>query len=191
MSCPDWRSLAGQRDGRDGDVPGWDAAVAHFDGGCPSCRRAALAAEPTLVFRGLRAAGMSAAREASEVAAVRQAVDAMRTARRVDAIGGRSRLVRRSSGRVRWVRWAAAAALTALSLAVPADRGPRRSEPAPQVAATRPAGAPVRSAAVPAAFAGEADLPTVEGVNRPGARVYHMEGEGLSVVMIVDETLDV
>ena len=31
----------------------------------------------------------------------------------------------------------------------------------------------------------------IEGVDRPDARVYHMDGEGISVVMIVDESLDV
>jgi hypothetical protein len=33
--------------------------------------------------------------------------------------------------------------------------------------------------------------PTLEGVNRPGARVYHLANEGVSVFWIVDESLDV
>jgi hypothetical protein len=35
------------------------------------------------------------------------------------------------------------------------------------------------------------DVPIVEGVNLPDARLYHMEGDGLSVVMVVDETMGV
>jgi hypothetical protein len=39
----------------------------------------------------------------------------------------------------------------------------------------------------------EVDLeePVVEGVNLPDARVYHMNDEGLSVVMVVDESFDI
>ena len=44
-------------------------------------------------------------------------------------------------------------------------------------------------AAVPVAVA--APVQTLEGVNRPGARVYHMDGEGISVFMVFDESLDV
>jgi hypothetical protein len=32
--------------------------------------------------------------------------------------------------------------------------------------------------------------PVIEGLNRPGARVYQLTEEDLAVVMIVDETLD-
>src|SRR5438270_9030121 len=110
MSCPDWRALAPAS-------PAWDEAVAHFDGGCRLCRRDALTAEPTLVFRQLRSgsiggpAAMSPAQEASEVDAVRQAVAAMRTASRVES----------HSRRAGWKRWAAAAALAAAALSIPAD----------------------------------------------------------------------
>jgi hypothetical protein len=195
MICPDWRLLADHRDHQDGAADrgtsaGWDEAVAHFDAGCPQCRRAALAAEPTLVFRGLRVLGqaeMSPAREAAEVDAVRQAVAAMRTASRVDSIEGRTRrsfhTPRSAAG---WMRWAAAASLTLVALTLPVNHGNGR--PSPVRAAMS---APQSLLLAPVALAGEADLPIVEGVNRPGARVYHMNGEGLSVVMIVDETLDV
>ena len=186
MSCPDWRGLARRRGPLHGaDPAGWDDAVTHFENGCPSCRRAALLAEPMLVFRRLRgsaaagAAEMSAAQEASEVDSVRQAVAALRAAGRVDAS--------RSRRFVHW-RWAAAAALAAAALSIPADNAWQLQQG--RGALPSPA-AVMRGAVLPAAFAGDAEMPAVEGVNRPGARIYHMDGEGMSVVMIVDESLDV
>ena len=70
MSCPDWRLLSERRD-RQPDV--WDAALHHLDG-CTRCRDAALAVEPTLLFRRLPAPVVPA----SEVAAMKQAVAALR-----------------------------------------------------------------------------------------------------------------
>jgi hypothetical protein len=143
---------------------GWAAAVEHFDT-CILCRREALAADPLLVFRRLPVAELAPAEEAAEVEAVRQAVAAMRTAERLE-------VRRHFSG---WRRWAAAAVLAGAALAVGRDRAP-----APEPAT--PAAAPV-SVAAPG--------PTLEGVNRPGARVYHMDGEGISIFMVFDESLDV
>jgi hypothetical protein len=186
MSCPDWRVLAGRRDDRDDAVDrepeGWSAAVAHFESGCTLCRRDALAADPILVFRRLRTAGtaeMSQAQEASAVDAVRQAVAAMRTASRVDSIESRNR--------AGWKRWVAAAGLIAAALSVTTDNGWQRQGLPDQAAAGR------RGAVLPASYAGATgatELPTAEG-GRPGARVYRMDGEGMSVVMIVDESLNV
>jgi hypothetical protein len=181
MSCPDWRTLTPES-------PSWDAAVAHFDGGCRLCRRDALKAEPTLVFRQLRSGSpaapvMSAAQEASEVDAVRQAVAAMRTASRVDSIEHRSR-------RFGWKRWAVAAALAAAALSIPADNAWRHLDAQRLALASQPASQPatmLRGGVLPAAYGGEAD----PQMGRPGARVYHMDGDGMSVVMIVDESLDV
>jgi hypothetical protein len=176
MSCPDWRTLAPAS-------PAWDEAVTHFDGGCRLCRREALTAEPTLVFRQLREAGpaaMSPAQEASEVDAVRQAVAAMRTASRVGSIGRRAR----HGG---WTRWAAAAALAVAALSIPADNAHRQDGPQGHGSQR----AAIRGTVMPAAYAGGVDLPSSQGVDRPGARVYHMDGDGLSVVMIVDESFDV
>jgi hypothetical protein len=181
MSCPDWRLLAAQK-----DSGAWDGAVAHFDEGCRLCRRDALAAEPTLVFRQLRSAAaapvMTPAQEASEVDAVRQAVAAMRTASRVEAAGRRTR---HGAG---WTRWAAAAVLAAAALSIPADNG-WSHRPGRQERGSRQAAA-VRGDVRPAAF-GASGPPAFVGVDRPGARVYNMDGEGLSVVMIVDESFDV
>ena len=142
----------------------WTAAVEHFDG-CTLCRREALAADPLLVFRRLPVAELSPAEEQAEIEGVRQAVAAMRTAERLE---GR----RRFAG---WRRWAAAAVLAMAALTAGRDR-PADPQPAETPAAPVPVTAPA---------------PTLEGVNRPGARVYHMDGEGLSVFMVFDESLDV
>ena len=144
---------------------GWKAAVEHFDG-CTLCRREALAADPLLVFRRLPVAELTPAEEQVEVDAVRQAVAAMRTAERLER--------RRSFAG--WRRWTAAAVLAGAALTV--GRG-RVSAP------ERAAGTP----AVPPAVAAQA--PPLEGVNRPGARVYHMDAEGTPVVMVFDESFDV
>src|SRR5262249_36619722 len=56
--CPDWRGLAAPRfdspGAATGEPAGWAEALAHLDG-CPACRRAALEADPTLLFRRLPA----------------------------------------------------------------------------------------------------------------------------------------
>jgi len=163
VSCPDWSGVAARREA---EPSGWAAAVAHYDG-CSLCRREALAADPLLVFRRLPVEEMTPAEEQAEVDAVRQAVTAMRTA-------GRLEVRRRFAG---WRRWAAAVVLAAAALSVGRDKA-RNLETLVM--------APV-SEAPAAAAAG----PTLEGLNRPGARVYHLANEGVSVVWIVDESLDV
>ena len=144
---------------------GWEAAVEHFDG-CTLCRREALAADPLLVFRRLPAAELTPGEEQAEIDAVRQAVAAMRTAERLER--------RRSFAG--WRRWAAAAVLAGASLTVGRDRvaGPERTteKPAAPLSVTAPAS-------------------TLEGVNRPDARILRMDTEGFSVVMVFDESLDV
>ena len=162
MSCPDWTGVATRRET---EPDGWAAAVEHFDS-CALCRREALAADPLLVFRRLPAVELAPAEERAEVEAVRQVVAAMRTAERLE--------VRRSFAG--WRRWAAAAVLTLASLSVGRDKA-RQLEG-------------VVTAPLPAAPKSTAG-PTLEELDRPGARVYHMAGEGVSVFMIVDESLDV
>jgi hypothetical protein len=186
--CPDWGALTGHRHTAGPDEPaGWEEAVAHLDG-CPACRRTALAADPTLVFRRLPALpppvlDLAPAALAAEVEAIRLAVAGMRTARRLAPPPERS-LLRRSR------HWGAAAglAIAALSLgATPALR------PAPHGIASLTAPRTVRLLSPPAAVRLVSDrVPMVEELNRPAARVYQMDGgENLSVVMIVDERLDV
>lgn len=162
MSCPDWSGVAARRDA---EPDGWTEALDHYDG-CTLCRREALAADPLLVFRRLPVDELTPAEEQAEVDSVRQAVAAMRTA-------GRLEVRHRFAG---WRRWAAAAVLAAAALSVGRDKG-RNLESLVL--------APVPEA--PAAASG----PTLDGLNRPGARVYHLANEGVSVVWIVDESLDV
>ncbi|HEV2855429.1 MAG TPA: hypothetical protein VHC97_21735 [Thermoanaerobaculia bacterium] len=167
MNCPDWSRLAAERKRDLSEPEGWAEALAHFDS-CGLCHKEALAADPLLVFRRLPAVELTPAEESLEVESMQQAVAAMRTARRLEARG-------RFAG---WRRWAAAAVLAAVSLGVGRDKSPRLQE----VAAVPPAYAPaVQKPAVP----------TIEDLDRPGARVYQMGDEGFSISMIIDESLDV
>ena len=45
--------------------------------------------------------------------------------------------------------------------------------------------------AVPAAMRGPQQMPLLEDLNRPDARIYQIDGGNMWVVMIVDEKLDV
>jgi len=172
---------------------------------CPSCERAALAADPTLVFRRLGPLDLSPAEESAEIESVRRAVAAMRTGRRLERASHAA-----SSGR-HWRRYAAAAVLAAAALSLGVDHRPGGAgaalgsaalgsavlsglahQPTPAIGAL---GTILPAAAVtPAAAAyptyGEADG-AMEGLNRPKARVYQLHGRHLQVVMIVDEKLDV
>jgi hypothetical protein len=178
VSCPDWNALAAHRLERDGAEPtGWPAALEHFDS-CRLCRRQALAADPTLVFRRLPAAESAPASVDVDVAAMCQAVAALRGASRLEAS-------ERRGGS--WKRWAAAAALAIAALSMPGDVGRAgRARPAPDQAAIFRSGAAFASSSLGDA----ADVPLIDGVSEPGARVYHMDGEGMSVVMVIDESLD-
>lgn len=166
MSCPDWRLLAAGRERGGTEAAGWTAAMGHFDA-CTLCRREALTADPLLVFRRLPAVELTPAEESSEVEAMRQAVAAMRTGKRIES--------RRSFAG--WRRWAAAAVLAVASLAVGRDKFPAL-EPA---AAVAPAPMPADAASVPA----------LEGLNLPDARVYEWNSKELSVHLIFDESIDV
>jgi hypothetical protein len=172
VSCPDWSALAAHRNDRRAAEPeGWTEALAHFDS-CSVCRRQALAADPTLVFRRMPVVEPTPAQELDEVAAVRQAVAAMRTASRLEALDTRPRPVSAFFGSKRgWKRWAAAAVLAVASLSLGRDPGTIFQQPE---------------------MSG-ADLPpVVEGLDDlPDARVYQV-GEGdFLLTMIVDESLDV
>ncbi|HEX2225172.1 MAG TPA: hypothetical protein VHN15_13310 [Thermoanaerobaculia bacterium] len=115
MSCPDWKALSAWRRERDGVQPaGWREALAHFDGGCKACRRQALAADPTLMFRAVPVIEIPEAQEADEVEAMRQAVAAMRTASRMEALETRR-------DRQSWWKYASAAVLAVAALSVGTD----------------------------------------------------------------------
>ena len=190
MSCPNWTSLAAHRLSGDSEPEGWSDALAHFDN-CQLCRKQALKADPTLVFRRLppvSSAAMTEAQEQAEVESVRQAVAAMRAASRLDSREGRRST---SSG---WKRWAAAAALAVAALAIPSHepREARRDgEPAAIFSEGRMAdlsGELVSDA--PASQQVDLGWSVVEGVvSSSQTRVYEMSGE-MPVVMVVNEDID-
>jgi hypothetical protein len=218
-TAADWRSLVAPRGEAGGEEPtGWAAAIEHVglgrpSAGCAACRRSALAADPTLVFHRLSGEPLAAPSTAidPEVAAVRQAVAALRTASRFGgtaAAAGRPMDRASAAGWARGaVRWSAAAGLAAVALTA-GSAAPERIAPAalsvalPAAAADpsiepalypglRAASGPVL-AAVPAAMrVPPQQMPMVEDLNRPDARIYQIDGGNLSVVMIVDEKLDV
>jgi len=175
MSCPDWTALVARREravdaantANTAEPAGWAAAVAHLDA-CPRCRREAMAADPLLVFRRLPVTEMPEAVEQAEAESMRQAVAAMRTARRLES--------RRSFAG--WRRWAAAAVLTVASLAM-GDRAPVELNPA---MAESEAPAPV--AAAPATA-------VLERLDGSDARVYQVDGKDLTAFMIVGDKVDV
>lgn len=172
MSCPDWRALAAHRNDprrfrRETEPEGWTEALAHFDS-CSLCRRQALAADPTLVFRRMPVVEPTPAQELDEVAAVRQAVAAMRTASRLEALETRPRPVSFSG----WKRWAAAAALAVASLSLGQSQSPEMVDKKVEITG--------------------ADVPAVEAPsNLPEARVYQYGTEDISVALVFDESLDV
>lgn len=98
MICPDWRDLVARHDAETLADAEWHRALAHSDE-CPRCAEEALAAEPTLLFRGLPALAVGE----PEVREMQQAVAGMR---RNAAAESRSR---RLSGS--WLRAAAVAAV--------------------------------------------------------------------------------
>jgi len=158
---------------RDGAPQSWTEALEHLDD-CPRCRPEALKSDPLLAFRRLPVTELTPAEERSEAESMRLAVAAMRNA-------GRLETHHHFAG---WRRWAAAAVLALASLAVSRDRNPHSTA---TMAATVAPPAVQHAAPPPAA----PEPSAIEGLNRPNARVYHMDGEGLSVFMIVDESLDV
>lgn len=133
MSCPDWKGLTAwrrERNGRDAVEPaGYREALAHLDAGCTACRRQALAADPTLMFRAVPVMEIPEAQEVDEVVAMRQAVAAMRTASRMEALETR----RTRQG---WWKWASAAMLAVAALSVGTD-GRFRAEQEPLRAGSR------------------------------------------------------
>jgi hypothetical protein len=167
VSCPEWSHLSARRDE---EPEGWTEALEHLDG-CQQCRPEALKADPLLVFRRLPVTELAPAAEQSEVESMHLAVAAMRNAGRLESR-------HRFAG---WRRWAAAAVLAVAFLAVSRGRAPH---PIPATAA-------VAAPALRPVPASSQEPLAIEGLNRPGARVYHMDGEGISVYMIVDESLDV
>jgi hypothetical protein len=199
MSCPDWKLLAAHRlnvAGKSAEEPeGWSAALAHLDG-CPACRQSALAADPTLLFRRVLTIEIAPAHEADEIESMRQAVAAMRTASRAQALKSRG-------SRQSWWRWSAAAALAVAALSLGSDdRFHARPMAMEAIEEGLPlaleAGADLVGGAMPAAFSGlESDgltpatpAPVVEELGRPGESVYQIYGgKGLSMVVYINKSM--
>lgn len=73
MSCPDWSLLTLARDE---DEAAWDEALLHFDT-CELCRKQAIEAEPTLLFRGMTSPRADLL-GTGEIASIKSAVATMR-----------------------------------------------------------------------------------------------------------------
>jgi len=177
-SCPDWRALTAHRnDPRAPEPEGWDDALAHFDG-CGRCRPAALAADPSLLFRRLRESAPMAGSTAGgdeDVLAIRQGVAALRAGRRLDD----DRRRRRSP----WGRWAAAAALAVAALSAGSNESDawRDDRVLPTLEGTA---AEIRSAQ------GETMMPVVEEIG-PDARLIQVQQGDFPVAMVYDEGLEI
>jgi hypothetical protein len=186
-ACPNWPYLVRDRDQQtDGATEGrWDAALAHLED-CPACRTAALDADPLLAFRRLSTVELSPASEQAEIEETRRVVAALRTGQRLTAESGRTGRLR-AAGRVAHLRdWGVAAVLALATFALGTGH---TTPPTVPVAAAPSAGAGF--AAVPVRTTYQPGVTSVEGLNRPNARVYQLRGDHLSVVMIVDEKLNV
>lgn len=189
MTCPNWNDLALRRASGDLDPADWRQALSHLDS-CDDCRRPALASDPLLVFRHRRGSASGSESEAAAVAEMRRSVHAVVRSR---SWKRPRRALSRSSAR----RLAAALALLAFLLFLGPDRvlgpSPSADRLAGPVAATPPdlpVGSPV-SAELIDLLAETMPVSLVEDIDRPGARVYEMRRDNLSVVMIVDDTFDV
>jgi len=184
-SCPDWQALAAARDRSPQDPPGWESALRHLDE-CATCRREAVAADPTLAFRALPALELDVA---SEVEAMRLRVAALRGATAVVAPRRRAaELVARVH-----VSWRLAAAAAVAALAVFAGGNDHHdSTPVSRVAAAvaSPA-AQAPPAASPALAAELASQPVLDGLDKPFDHVVQWNGDNLSVILVVDQRLGV
>lgn len=188
MNCYDWPRQLAHRFDPDMPAPGdWPQARIHL-GDCPSCRREALAIDSTLAFRG--AAAWSPGKEESE--SVRLAVRALRRTQRLRgeaaAAGDRAGTRRRGRRRI------ASAALFAGALALLPSVVDRRAAGRLETTSAEPTQAgfsTLRGASPAAGSIGGPLAPAIDGLDRPQARVYEWSAEDLSVVMVVDESLDV
>ena len=177
MSCPDWRRLdPAARDAPAGNAAAvkpagkaaamkvleaarWQEALRHLESGCPRCWQEALAVDPTLVFRRLPTPELGPTQEAAEIEAARLAVQAMRTASRLEhpAFGANRSLRSLRSLRAlpshHAARWTLAAGLTAMALVFGSAGHTGNSWRAP----ARPGTATAASTADIASLAGVAD----------------------------------
>lgn len=185
MNCPNWEPLVEHRLRGRAEPAGWREALAHATV-CRTCRRRALALDPSLLFGLLARSPTEPVEEPDFLEALPARVRAARRAREIErSLGPAHR---------RRVPAAAAALLVAAGLLLATHGG--RVTPSPPLAegerAARPAiaGWALREMVRPAAEA--APPPLIEALDRPQARIYQLgQDDDLSLVMIVDESLDV
>lgn len=177
MSCPDWRSLLKHRlETVELEPPAeWPQAVEHLER-CPACRRQALSLDPSMLF------AVSAPLPVSddEVGEIKANV---RTLVRARAAERTTHRLRRGLGRI-----AAAAAVVGLMVLMPTHSS--RQALSPGAAAPTPAGDAALSTLGDEAFA-EAPAPVIEPLDLPAARIYQLGGGDFSIVMVVDDSIDV
>ena len=169
MNCPDRQELVAtladlERSGEPSRL------LAHIDR-CSACRRLALEVEPSLLFRRLA----EPVESEDEVARMREAV---RTLIRSRQAAGRIAVLRR-----KWGSKAAVGLLAGLAFVL----GPRLERFDPDSESVEFRLPTDRVSSVPTMLD---PLPSIEDVGIPGARIYQLQDEGLSIVMIVDESLD-
>ena len=195
MNCPDWCDLASRRD----EAPElWERALLHHDT-CDRCRRDALAAEPTLLFRQMAAPELGRA----DIAAIKQAVTTMRRTlplaeaaedSAAEGVGGRSRRAQRSKK-----VWLQAAVLAVILFGAALFQGGLEHEknaldpassapPAALVATTQAHGDPV--ALPPWNDLSLEELPLVEDADPSYGSIVEVVGQDISFVLVVP-TLDV
>jgi hypothetical protein len=190
-TCPNWRQLVQDRD----DQPPtaaleqrWESALSHRNG-CPKCQAAAIQVDPLLAFQGLGGFELTPAEEAWEIEETRRVVAAMRTGQRLTENEGPTRRLRTVARATHAREWGVAAMLTIALLGVGTGRMTR---PTVLASAHLPTTTLTPTAtAVPARMPFQPGFTTVEGLDRPNARVYQLRGDHLSVVMIVDKKLNV
>lgn len=165
MSCPDWQGLAALR--LDGGEPAeWPAALAHLDG-CSACRETAPAADPALLFRRLPAVELAA----DEVEEMRRQVEVLRRSRRLEPP--------RRRGRGGMQRAASLAGLLAgAAMLVGGGSGNVGLENAGSSVAT----------SLPEELAYQ---PMLEEIDQPFDQVVQWDAEDFSMVLVVDQRLDV
>ncbi len=182
MSCPDWRALVAARDAAPAaDLPAWDEARRHAST-CGSCREAAFAADPLLLFSRLPERRVTPGEIDDMQSAVAALVRSSRIAQsaRVEP-SGKDRV----SARLPLSRVAAALGICSL-LAL--SGAPRRHPSG--FAELEGAGSAVAKQRMTAAEV-QAFGSVVEELDRPGARIYELPQADMAVVMIVDASLDV
>ncbi len=198
MSCrsaEQWRAALAYRFDETASEPADTALMLAHLQDCERCRALALAVDPSLLFQSLR----DATPRAGEVEDMRAAVAGLRRAAALRSKLEPPAAVPVERDRRFWLGRAAAAALLAAVLGTLAP-AVRRTPSAEILAAQAPAltsadglatGPTAVLASVSTSSAGAGGGLAVAGdVGRPSARVYEIGYSDMSVVMVVDKSLD-